>query len=1010
MAYWDPKQGWQVLSYSTDYKTNYTTVDPLALYPYKTVNDFFVEAPYKTITDFETLFPYKTAEEIAAGFTPKTADDFLDLFPNKTDQDFVDQYPANRPTTITFWTKIDSDGNRQISWTEPNKPANWNQKSITYQGTLKQQFSDGFRNSLSDNQKDLLLAKIAELNTNNTSNLNDIDARTIAVNTYNQQQALLRDQQANTYNTEEQQAGQQTLAEYNQQQDQRRQEALTTFNQNQDTLRQQLASIYNQGQDTLRATAQSNNLTAADINQKNLQLNQKNQILNEWSQEVVNYLQGSKTGTPDNPAYVSTRDGLPTQKLSNLLSQGLITQNEYDTYVNTAKSGFKAYYLIDRLSPWNPKEGLQPPTGVFNSLYYRTQTGDIGNSVDQRFNAALQNDDLDILGRFDRDLYAHYHYTTVGNKLGARGNDVDDARLVQKYAEFLTDADYQLYRDRVLGVGDQSLLGEQVSQLTTEGEQQKEKMFGAMTLDALKESLQALQNAKAQEQQFDLYAQLDGFKEITTLNQDISASILGDFGAGGIMGWMGGQEDTEEKFSKELGKITGIPSRSTAVYNWQKWFDEQLTTKYKEGTTFQDLEDPTKTYVLDKEFADKYINTYLKPRFDASKSMSEFTSYLDVSQAEQNIFQTQSSISALKDIADLRAKAYLDQIYRQSNTQKSNFDPEFYLNPTGNFSADDPKLAKYAEQKTKVDSDYQLAKANPNTIVEGIGKTWAQLAYQYGLDINDPLQFARLHYEVVGGPKYNFDGARDVLTFQDANQYIQNTILPQILEEKNNLGDVTFMNFVTPESFADELLRGVNPETNKEEWNKLLESQGLTGSDAGIDEVRQYIIDSFRTNAAQQIRESIKYLNEKRLRPTQERLGVDYIERTGDAATTGSPEETELYKVFRNAGYQGTEDDFYNTFMTDIDRGEMELFTQGSKAGGIQLGGSYSGLTSGDPFESMASMESLFDTAKETKTTEDKQAPSYFRLFDEEDTDDDYKSATGQKILGEFTSMFKGFS
>ena len=77
----------------------------------------------------------------------------------------------------------------------------------------------------------------------------------------------------------------------------------------------------------------------------------------------------------------------------------------------------------------------------------------------------------------------------------------------------------------------------------------------------------------------------------------------------------------------------------------------------------------------------------------------------------------------------------------------------------------------------------------------------------------------------------------------------------------------------------------------------------------------------------------------------------------------------------------------------------------------MSLSSDFAGLTSRDPFEAVFSMEKLFaeeNLANQTKT-DDEEAPSYFRLFDEDETED-YKSATGQKILGEFTSLFKGFS
>jgi hypothetical protein len=387
--------------------------------------------------------------------------------------------------------------------------------------------------------------------------------------------------------------------------------------------------------------------------------------------------------------------------------------------------------------------------------------------------------------------------------------------------------------------------------------------------------------------------------------------------------------------------------------------------------------------------------------------MSEFVSYMDVKQNEQNIFQTQSALDSLRDIADVRSKAYLDGI---KSTAPLNFNAEFYWNPQGNFAEGDPKANTYQRQKDELTADWEAAKMRGDTEkVPGTDWTWNQWAYYYGLDPNDQNQFAKLHYQVKGAAE-GFDPAKDLITLKDAEDYIDTKILPEITNEKLNIGDITFLNFVTPEEYADKLLEGISPEEHREEWDKLLETLGLSEKDMGIAEVKEYIIDAFRTGAAKEIRESIKYLNEKKLKPTQERLGVEYIERPEDEAPKDDPNATALYKIFQNAGFQGSEDEFYNEFMTDIDRGEMELVTQASK--GLQASSLFSGLSSKDPFESLVSLQGLFEDDKKTTTTkeEDDTAPSYFRLFEDDDTDEDYKSKSGQKILGEFTSLFKGFS
>ena len=67
-------------------------------------------------------------------------------------------------------------------------------------------------------------------------------------------------------------------------------------------------------------------------------------------------------------------------------------------------------------------------------------------------------------------------------------------------------------------------------------------------------------------------------------------------------------------------------------------------------------------------------------------------------------------------------------------------------------------------------------------------------------------------------------------------------------------------------------------------------------------------------------------------------------------------------------------------------------------------------LDFGDPFASLGTLQSFFDDEEQAVDEEDapKQDKSYFSL-NLDDEDEDYKSKRGQEILGEFTSMFKGF-
>ena len=532
------------------------------------------------------------------------------------------------------------------------------------------------------------------------------------------------------------------------------------------------------------------------------------------------------------------------------------------------------------------------------------------------------------------------------------------------------------------------------------------KRFGALTQNVLQDTIKEMKKAKAQEETLGLLSGFGGFSEIMDINKTLTNSILGDTGIGGMLSFTSAGK-AEESLEKSLQNITGV--RNNATYNWQQWFDNALKTKYDKdlelGYTTAEATDQIK---IDSEFARQFIDDYLIPRFNTSKSMDEFVEYLDVRQEEQNPFQTQDMLNATSQVANLRARAYLDQL---KATNDRYFNSDFYFNPTG----DKSREIDYAEQAKTVAADWQTAKTNADTLIDpkrpSLG-TWAQQAYRYGIALDNKNDFARLHFQLIGilpkdvnnpslGIKY--DGAEDILNAGKVQDEIFNNILPALKEEALKQGSV-FGQFVTPEEFADEMLRGLDPE-DKSSWNEVLQRYGLTEFKGTVDELKEYIKETLRTGSAQEIREKIKYLNEKRKRPTQQVLGLTYIERPEDFKDEKSKPTTELFNVFQSSGYQGTEDEFYNNFFPDLDRSEQKLLTKSGKDSALTS----FGLDLSDPFASLGTIESFLD--EDTTTTDEKTEPSsssFFSLGSEEDEDTNYKSKTGEKILGEFTSMFKG--
>ena len=775
-----------------------------------------------------------------------------------------------------------------------------------------------------------------------------------------------------------------------------------------------------------------------DLNTTNATTNKSNEVKNAAYDRTVTLANNTKGGD-----YVSQRD-----TLRNI--QGLDGQTK-----NTLENYYKAFYSTEKLQQWDPSLGAKPPYGEFDSSYYKTQSP----AAAQQWASAVANDDIDITQRYGEGGFYLQHYTTQGKPAGVRGNKAEATAAANQYVEKApTDADLQAARTIQLGVdtdtqtdrllkiptvasewekakGGDSYWKEQAKEKFLDvnkadefaalfrlsdrpedqiirlnynanagygiteledalGEAVGEKVlvdvkrFGALTQDVLKQTIDEMKKAKAREQNISMFKGFGAFSEISDINKELSNSILGDSGIGGVLSFMGGDK-AQESLEKSLTKVTGVNTNNT-IYNWQKWFDDTLKTKYDENLELGYTTDEAKEQVkIEASFAKDFVDKYLTPRFNESRSMDEFVEYLDVRQSEQNPFQTQDILNAAKLVADVRAQKYLDDV---KATPGRYFDSNFYFSPTG----DKAREGAYADQASTVAADWEAAKKGD--------EYWKSQAYRFGVNIEDKDAFARMHFQVKGQGK-GYDPADDILNASKVSDYIYTQILPALKEETLKSGTI-FGQFITPEEFADEMLRGLNPD-DKSTWDEVLKRYGMDTFKGTIDELKEYVKETLRTGSAQDIRDNIKYLNDKREKPTQQTLGVTYIERPEDYKDEQAKPQTELYKTFQSSGFQGTEDEFYENFFPDMDRSEQALLTKSGKDSSLKT----TGLDFSDPFASLGTLESFFEADK-TEETEDKPEPktnSYFRIAMGEDEDEPTtKSKSGSAILGEFTSMFKG--
>ena len=441
----------------------------------------------------------------------------------------------------------------------------------------------------------------------------------------------------------------------------------------------------------------------------------------------------------------------------------------------------------------------------------------------------------------------------------------------------------------------------------------------------------------------------------------------------------------------QAGKI-GEPDQIQKLTSLRTSLEQQVTDldakKNKDLTlTYKGTDGVPEEVKVEASFARQFIDDYLKPRFNYSKSMNEFIDYMNVKEEDKNIFQTTDRLTEVKDYAQTVAK--LMQADLDTNFNKE-FNTDFYFNPKDSYATQKQEL--YGTQQSIVNKDWENAKANPDALINPslpyLG-TWAENAYAYKKDLNNKDDFARLHYQIIGSQK-GFDAAIDPAST------LQKTLESPVYSKAQSIGTV-FGDFVKPEEFADKILKGVDPSADKESWNKILKQYNLSET-ASLDDIKKAISTSLTTGTAEEIRANIKSLQELEKTPTQAELGVSYIERPEDK-TASATAKSDFYNVFKKAGYQGTEESFYNDYMPDSSPEDIKLLTDITKGKMPELDLSF------DTSDPMAALGKLEDLNEPTPIIKTKKPDSYFdlNLDDEEDT----SSTSPTSFLSDFTALLK---
>ena len=463
-------------------------------------------------------------------------------------------------------------------------------------------------------------------------------------------------------------------------------------------------------------------------------------------------------------------------------------------------------------------------------------------------------------------------------------------------APSLTDAEKQYYREQLFGVGskpgDRSVIDINIETLVNEENQKK---FNYLVQDVLAKTVREVNKNLAKQNNIKYLSNLQGFDEVINFKSNLSDSLLADSGIGGYLA-MSGQGKAAKNLEKGVQSMLG--QGNSMSYNWQKWFDEELANRYENLKEIANPEDAKQIHQVDKNFAKQFVEGYLKPRFDNSKSMSEFISYMDVKEGEQNILQTQTLSNKLKELAEGKTDAFLSQL------------------------------------------------------------------------TNKP-------------------------TNADLYSYVVNDLNPYLSSVREEYGEEAFLQFMTPEQLADQLTKSIDPLKTPAAWDEALKQYGIDGTNKSVEEVRNLILQTTRTAPAEDIRASIKKLNEQKKTPTQKNLGVDYIQRATDDVAKSTGKETTLYNLFKNSGYGGTENEFYTDFMPDVDRADQQMISDVLKGGST---GTNFKIDTSNPFAAMSSLESLFtDTQKQP--IKDTQENSYFTLFGDAEKEAEEKGSSSFDIF-----------
>ena len=180
-------------------------------------------------------------------------------------------------------------------------------------------------------------------------------------------------------------------------------------------LSQDMRNEYQNKQSTWRINAQAN----ADSSSLNEQNTKKNNFYNGVNNIIA--------GTNNNQyTYLQAKEAI-----ARAASDAGVSGEELNKMVSPENGNFRTFYANEKVPTWDTALGAKPLYGAFDAKYYKEQRPDAANA----WKNAVNQDDLDVIQRYDENSFYLQDYSTTGKAQGIRGNRAEITQASNAYLE-----------------------------------------------------------------------------------------------------------------------------------------------------------------------------------------------------------------------------------------------------------------------------------------------------------------------------------------------------------------------------------------------------------------------------------------------------------------------------------------------------------------------------------------------------------------------------------------------